>query len=167
VLALAAEFAAEGRKTQRLAVSHAFHSPLMEPMLAEFRRVAESLTYHEPVLPVVSNVTGALADDRLLCDPEYWVDHVRSTVRFADGVRALAGAGADTFVELGPDGILTALAQQCLDGPDVVAVPVLPKVRAAERALRPGGPRHPVVGVDIEWAACCAGTGPRRTELPT
>ncbi|MGW9602531.1 type I polyketide synthase, partial [Streptomyces albidoflavus] len=167
VLALAAEFAAEGRKTQRLAVSHAFHSPLMEPMLAEFRRVAESLTYHEPVLPVVSNVTGAFADDRLLCDPEYWVDHVRSTVRFADGVRALAGAGADTFVELGPDGILTALAQQCLDGPDVVAVPVLRKDRAEERALLTALARLHVAGADVDWAACFEGTGARRTELPT
>ncbi|MFB7870515.1 type I polyketide synthase [Streptomyces diastaticus] len=167
VLALAAGFAAEGRKTQRLAVSHAFHSPLMEPMLAEFRRVAESLTYHEPVLPVVSNVTGALADDRLLCDAEYWVDHVRSTVRFADGVGALAGAGADAFVELGPDGILTALAQQCLDGPDIVAVPVLRKDRAEERALLTALARLHVAGVDVDWAACFEGTGARRTDLPT
>ncbi|MFE3738576.1 SDR family NAD(P)-dependent oxidoreductase, partial [Streptomyces sp. NPDC059134] len=167
VLALAAEFAAEGRKTQRLSVSHAFHSPLMEPMLAEFRRVAESLTYHEPLLPVVSNVTGALADERLLTGPEYWVDHVRSTVRFADGVRALADAGANAFVELGPDGVLTALAQQTLDAADAVVASVLRKDRAEERALLTGLARLHVAGVPVDWTALFDGTGARRTDLPT
>ncbi|MYQ65094.1 MULTISPECIES: type I polyketide synthase [Streptomyces] len=167
VLALAAEFAAAGRKTQRLAVSHAFHSPLMDPMLAEFRRVAESLTYHEPLLPIVSNVTGALADERLLASPDYWVEHVRATVRFADGVRALADAGANAFVELGPDGVLTALAQQTLESADTVVVPVLRKDRAEERALLTGLARLHVAGVSVDWATCFDGTGARRTDLPT
>ncbi|MFJ8281356.1 type I polyketide synthase [Streptomyces griseoviridis] len=173
VLALAAEFATEGRKTQRLAVSHAFHSPLMEPMLAEFRRVAESLTYHEPLLPIVSNVTGALADERLLTTPDYWVEHVRATVRFADGVRALADAGANAFVEVGPDGVLTALAQRTLDAAtatataEAVVVPVLRKDRAEERALLTGLARLHVAGVAVDWAACFDGTGARRTDLPT
>ncbi|MBU7600901.1 SDR family NAD(P)-dependent oxidoreductase [Streptomyces sp. P38-E01] len=167
VLALAAEFATEGRNTQRLSVSHAFHSPLMEPMLAEFRRVAESLTYHEPLLPIVSNVTGALADERLLASPDYWVEHVRATVRFADGVRALADAGANAFVELGPDGVLTALAQQSLESADTVVVPVLRKDRAEERALLTGLARLHVAGVAVDWATCFEGTGARRTDLPT
>ncbi|WP_369218116.1 acyltransferase domain-containing protein, partial [Streptomyces flavofungini] len=170
VLALAAAFDAEGRKTQRLSVSHAFHSPLMEPMLAEFRRVAQSLTYHEPVLPVVSNLTGTLADEHQLTDAEYWVDHVRGTVRFADGVRALADAGADAFAELGPDGVLTALAQQSLDtGTDsgAVAVAALRKDRAEERCLLTALARLHTAGVGVDWAACFDGTGARRTDLPT
>ncbi|WP_456340703.1 SDR family NAD(P)-dependent oxidoreductase [Streptomyces rochei] len=170
VLALAAAFVARGRKTQRLSVSHAFHSPLMEPMLAEFRRVAESLTYHEPLLPVVSNVTGTLDDEHRLSTPEYWVDHVRATVRFSDGVRALADAGADAFVELGPDGVLTALAQQSLDtgtGTGALAVAALRKDRAEERCLLTALARLHTAGVDVDWSACFHGTGARRTDLPT
>ncbi|NEC72630.1 type I polyketide synthase, partial [Streptomyces rochei] len=144
VLSVAAAFAAEGRKTQRLSVSHAFHSALMEPMLAEFRRVAETLEYAEPRVPVVSNVTGSVAEPGRLTDPEYWVRHVRATVRFADGVRALAEAGADAFLEIGPDGVLTGMAARVLDdvtdadGGDAARSPLVPalrKDRDEERAL--------------------------------
>ncbi|MGW9618396.1 SDR family NAD(P)-dependent oxidoreductase [Streptomyces diastaticus] len=170
-LALAAEFAAEGRRTRRLAVSHAFHSPLVEPMLAEFREVARSLTYAEPRIPLVSNVTGALAEAGQLTDPEYWVRHVRAAVRFGDGVRALAEAGADAFLEIGPDGVLTALTQQTLDtldsGPDAVAVPALRTRRPEQEALLTGVAQLHVAGVRVDWAAFFTGTGARRTDLPT
>ncbi|MFE3650160.1 type I polyketide synthase, partial [Streptomyces sp. NPDC059152] len=166
VLALAAELAGEGRKTQRLAVSHAFHSALMEPMLADFRRVAEELSYEAPQIPVVSNVTGQVAAAESLCSPDYWVRHVRETVRFADGVRTLEAEGASVFLELGPDGVLTAMAQHTLDGTATV-VPALRKDRPEETALLTALAQLYVVGVAVDWSGVFAGTGARRVDLPT
>ncbi|WP_234364656.1 type I polyketide synthase, partial [Streptomyces sp. SM8] len=168
VTALAAEFVAEGRKTQRLQVSHAFHSALTEPMLDAFREVARSLAYAEPRLPVVSNVTGALAAPGQLTDPEYWVRHVRETVRFGGGVRALAEAGADAYLEAGPGGVLTALARQTLGtDSEAVTAPALRKDRAEEPALLTALATLHVTGVPVDWAACFEGTGARRVDLPT
>ncbi|RSS67251.1 type I polyketide synthase [Streptomyces sp. WAC06273] len=171
VAALADEFTAEGRKTQRLSVSHAFHSALMEPMLDAFRQVAETLEYAEPRIPVVSNVTGTVADPGRLTTPAYWVDHVRATVRFADGVRALADAGADAFLEIGPGGVLTALTRQTLDSrdgaTDTVAVPALRFKRPEQHALLTGLAELHVAGVRVDWAAWFHGTGARRADLPT
>ncbi|MEV4923831.1 type I polyketide synthase [Streptomyces roseoverticillatus] len=166
VLRIAEGFAAEGRKTQRLSVSHAFHSPLMEPMLDDFRQVAEGLSYKTPGIPVVSNVTGGLAAEELICSAEYWVRHVRETVRFADGVRALAAEGASAFLELGPDGVLAAMAQHSLDGTPVV-VPALRKDRPEEQALLTALARLHVAGVGVDWTGLFTGTGARRVDLPT
>ncbi|WP_220448466.1 acyltransferase domain-containing protein, partial [Nonomuraea diastatica] len=123
----------EGRaqvRTRRLRVSHAFHSPLMEPMLAEFAEAISGLGFHEPTIPVVSNVTGRLAEPGRLADPSYWVEHVRGAVRFADGV---AACGASVFLEVGPDGVLTGLAQQSVE--DAVFVPAVRRDRDEVRAL--------------------------------
>ncbi|WP_367136889.1 SDR family NAD(P)-dependent oxidoreductase [Saccharothrix sp. HUAS TT1] len=151
-----------GRKTKRLPVSHAFHSPHMDDVLDEFRAAIAGLDFRPPRVPLVSNVTGALADDRVL-SPDYWARHVREAVRFLDGVRLLAAEGVTEYVELGPDGVLTALAREAVD------------VGSATPVLRAGRPEADTVltavatlhtrGVEVDWAAVFPGA--RRVELPT
>ncbi|MEU5693430.1 SDR family NAD(P)-dependent oxidoreductase [Actinosynnema sp. NPDC020468] len=104
---VAERFRAQGRKTTVLQVSHAFHSHHMDDVLAEFRAIAAGLTYHEPTIPVISNVTGRRADR--LGSPDYWTEHLRSTVRFHDTITTLTDAGVTTLLEIGPDSTLSTL----------------------------------------------------------
>ncbi|MFF1658895.1 SDR family NAD(P)-dependent oxidoreductase [Streptomyces sp. NPDC058255] len=161
--------AARGVKTRRLRVSHAFHSPHMDPMLDEFRAILGELSFQEPQIPVVSNLTGRIATADELCSPEYWVRHVREAVRFHDGVTALVEAGVTTFLELGPDAVLTALAQESLtDRPEAAAlVPALRRGRPEAETFTAAVAMAYVRGADVDWRAVYAGSGARRTELPT
>ncbi|WP_256923820.1 type I polyketide synthase, partial [Streptomyces sp. 13-12-16] len=166
VEAVAEVFRGLGRRTSRLRVSHAFHSPLMEPMLEEFRTVAEGLTYSDPRLPVVSNVTGALAEPGELASAAYWVGHVREAVRFDDGVRVLAGEGVTRFVELGPDGVLSGMARESA-GDDALLIPVLRKDREETATVLRALAELYVRGGHADWAAVLDGTGGRPVDLPT
>ncbi|MEU9477976.1 type I polyketide synthase [Streptomyces sp. NPDC048191] len=160
--------AARFDKSRRLKVSHAFHSPLMDPMLAEFRSVAESLTFHRATVPVVSNVTGALAT-KDLAGPDYWVRHVREAVRFHDGIRSLAAAGVTRFLELGPDAVLTAMARECLaaDGTDAGAVlaAATRRERDETETLLTAVAQMYTGGAALDWTALF--TGARTVDLPT
>ncbi|MFG3708269.1 SDR family NAD(P)-dependent oxidoreductase [Micromonospora sp. NPDC047670] len=156
-----------GARTRRLAVSHAFHSPLMEPMLAEFRTVLDGLAFAAPVLPLVSNVTGALADAEEVRSSEYWVRHVREAVRYADGITALRAAGVDTFLEVGPQSVLTAMAADILPDDDVLAVAVQRRDRPEAHALLHALAELHVHGVPVTWREWFADTGARRVDLPT
>ncbi|WHT23150.1 type I polyketide synthase [Crossiella sp. CA-258035] len=166
VEALAAQWAADGRKTKRLRVSHAFHSPLMEPMLAEFKQVVTGLTSAEPVIPVISNLTGEVATNQQLRDPGYWVEHVRQAVRFHDGLVTARANGVGTLLELGPDAVLTALSRQDA-GPAEAAVPALRKDHdEAESLLRALGELH-TRGIDLDWSAVLPPAPARLVDLPT
>ncbi|WP_413754110.1 SDR family NAD(P)-dependent oxidoreductase [Streptomyces sp. R-74717] len=171
---------AQGRKTSRLKVSHAFHSPLMEPMLADFRQVLEGLSFAEPKLAVVSNVTGDVAAEQELCSVDYWLRHVSEAVRFSDGVRSAADRGVTRFVEVGPDGVLTGLAQTCLaesaeteeseragQTEQTVCVPLLRKGRPEARSLLAGLGRLYAAGGEVAWPAVFEGSGAREVDLPT
>ncbi|MGW1061350.1 type I polyketide synthase [Micromonospora rubida] len=159
VHAVAGRFARTGRRTRALAVSHAFHSAHLDPMLDEFRRVAESLTYSPPQVPVISNVTG----EPVAADAGYWVRHVRATVRFLDGARRLHAEGATTFLEVGPGGVLTAMLAACLpaeSGP--VALTLLPRGRPETQSVTTALAALSVRGLPVAWHS----TG-RRIDLPT
>ncbi len=161
-----ARFEEQGKRTKRLAVSHAFHSPLMEPMLEEFAQVAQSLEYGEPRIPIVSNLTGEILTPEQAADPAYWVSHVREAVRFAEGVETLAGQGVTTFVELGPDAVLTAMAASCLpEGSEVALIPTLREGRDEAGALIAALAAAHVAGARLDWTRLHPGA--KRVPLPT
>ncbi|MGC3003864.1 polyketide synthase dehydratase domain-containing protein, partial [Streptomyces sp. G35A] len=171
VEAVAAELGARGRTTRRLRVSHAFHSALMDGALDDFRRVAGSVTARPPRITVVSNLTGrpATADD--LASADYWVRHLRHTVRFADGVGHLAERGVTRFLELGPDATLTALARTCLpdDTTERVCLPLQRKDRPEPATLLTAVAGAHAHGVPVDHDRLLGAPGPdaRRIELPT
>ncbi|MFE2187747.1 type I polyketide synthase, partial [Streptomyces sp. NPDC059455] len=167
VLRVAEELSEQGCRTRRLAVSHAFHSTRMEPMLEEFRRVVEGLSFAAPEIPLVSNATGELVDAEVACSPEYWVEHVRSAVRFADGVRALAEYGVSTYLELGPDGTLSAMGRECLDDGHAAFVPALRREGDEIRALVTALATCHTRGVHVDWATVLGGTRTGSVDLPT
>ncbi|MFC5290404.1 SDR family NAD(P)-dependent oxidoreductase [Actinokineospora guangxiensis] len=154
-------------KTTRLRVSHAFHSALMEPMLADFREIAAGLAYTPPTIPIVSTVTGLPAAAEELCSPDYWVDQVRSAVRFADAVAWLVGNGVGTLVEIGPDGSLAAAATDTAGETAVTVVPVQRRHRDEESAAVAALSALAVAGAPVRWSAFFDGTGARRVDLPT
>ncbi|NHO85276.1 acyltransferase domain-containing protein, partial [Micromonospora sp. CMU55-4] len=158
-----------GWRVKELAVSHAFHSRLMDPMLDEFASVVAGLDWQPPRIPIVSNVTGAVADAAEITEPGYWVRHVRQPVRFADGVAALRAQGVDTFLEIGPDAVLTAMAAEADTADDVRYVATLRRSQPDVTTLTSTAGQLWAAGVAVDWAAYLGQTGtrPRAVELPT
>ncbi|MGO9158225.1 type I polyketide synthase [Mycobacterium sp.] len=167
--AVADRLAGLGRRMHRLAVSHAFHSALMEPMLQRFAQALAELEVAQPRISLVSNVTGQLAGTGY-GSPQYWVEHVRQPVLFAKGVQTVESLGATVFVEVGPGGGLMAAVEQSLANPTTehaAAVLTLAKDRAEVDSLLTALGRLFTVGVPVDWVGALSGLNARRVELPT
>ncbi|MGO8938945.1 MAG: SDR family NAD(P)-dependent oxidoreductase [Mycobacterium sp.] len=164
VTELADRLAQEGRRVHRLAVSHAFHSVLMEPMLAQFAEQLAGISATQPRIDLVSNLTGQMAGPGY-GSAQYWVEHVREPVRFADGVRAAESAGAEVFVEVGPGGGLTAAVVQSLASEPAASVVTLAKDRPEAESLLAALGQLFTAGANVNWLAALEDG--RRVDLPT
>ncbi|WP_455433287.1 SDR family NAD(P)-dependent oxidoreductase [Streptomyces luteogriseus] len=170
VASIAAHFTELGRRTRRLPVSHAFHSPLMDPVVEELRQVAGRLSFGEPAVPVVSSVTGTVLEAADWAEPDYWARQVREPVRFHDVVRCLAADGVSVFLELGADAALTSMVEETLadaGNTAAVAVPALRRRRSEVRTLTALLAHAHTAGVGIDWPAFFAGPPTPRVPLPT
>ena len=120
---------------QPLKVSHAFHSPLMEPIAPDFEKVASAATFGRPTLAVISNLTGEVVAPEAMSRVGYWLKHLRRPVRFADGVRTLIASGVNTIVEIGPHPTLTTLARQMTDDESLAWLPSLRRGQDDRQAI--------------------------------
>ncbi len=160
------QFRQEGVKTSRLTVSHAFHSPLMEPMLDEFKGVVQRVQFSSPRFDIISNVSGKVAGEEILT-AEYWCRHVREAVRFADSVRTLASLELDVFLEVGPKPVLTSLGRSCLPSSKQ---PWLPSLRGRSddwKTMLTSLGKLFECGVDVDWRQLDSGCHHRKVALPT
>ncbi|MET9774612.1 SDR family NAD(P)-dependent oxidoreductase [Streptomyces sp. NPDC006367] len=162
---VAAIWKERGRSVKVLPILRASHSPRMDPILDEFRGIAEQLTFHRPKTGIVSTVTGQVDPGDGWSSPEYWVQQIRRPVRFLDAVRALEAEGVTTLLELGPDGVLSAMAAAGAE--NAVAVPVMRRLQPEPRTLMRALAVLHTRGVPVDWQAFFTGTAVRRVALPT
>jgi acyl transferase domain-containing protein/NADPH:quinone reductase-like Zn-dependent oxidoreductase/NADP-dependent 3-hydroxy acid dehydrogenase YdfG/acyl carrier protein len=162
---LNARFASEGVPTKMLNVSHAFHSPLMEPIVEQFAEVAQSVAYATPQLEVVSNLTGKVAGNEV-ASADYWVQHVSRPVRFSEGMRQLRELGCDIFLELGPKPTLISLGRRYLPADITWLASLKPGQNDSEQMLESLAELY-VHGLTIDWRTLDGGLSRRNISLPT
>ncbi len=167
VVALIDEVKSLGADATRLPVSHAFHSRLMDPVLDQFTQAAAGVRAVEPQISVISNRTGDIISAGRLGDPAYWRDHLRGTVRFADGVATLGRLGVDLIIELGPTPALIGQARASLPGAQYRWLPTMRRGRDDIRSLAECVAGLFVAGVELDWTAFHAAQPTRRVPLPT
>jgi amino acid adenylation domain-containing protein len=157
---------ADGVAAKPLNLTHAFHSPMMAPMLAPFGLVAERVAFAEPTTPFVSTVTGRI-ESALVATPGYWRDQIERPVRFADAMAALVAEGYDTFVEIGPDAALIPMARRCVDGERLTWLPSLRKGEDDWTPLMTSAVSLFAAGAPVDWREVDRPYAARRLALPT
>ncbi len=167
VQALLSQMVAQGIKTTQLNVSHAFHSPLMEPILDEFEQMASVIKYSQPSIPLISNVTGQTATAEELTSPAYWRGHMRGTVRFAQGIETLHQQGYEIFVELGPSPTLSSMGRRCLPYGAAVWLHSLKKGQQNWQELLNSLKALYARGIEINWRGFDQDYTRHRVSLPT
>jgi acyl transferase domain-containing protein/NADPH:quinone reductase-like Zn-dependent oxidoreductase len=156
-----------GMTTRDLKVSHAFHSPLMIPMLSKFERVAEEITFSPPQIKLISNLTGAMADGQEITQPRWWRRHVQEPVRFADSMRVLSDQQVQVFLEIGPSPVLLAMGRQCAPDAQAEWLPSLRRDRDDWRQMLESLATLYVKGAAVDWKGFDRGYDRRRISLPT
>jgi malonyl CoA-acyl carrier protein transacylase len=157
---------AEGIKNTPLKVSHAFHSPLMEPMLADFKRVAAKVTYSTPQIELISNLTGQTVTTEM-SKPEYWIDHVQQPVRFTDSLKIIQQRGCEVFVEIGPNPTLLGMISYCLPEEARVCLPSLRQGHSDWQQILQSLATLYLHGVQVDWCGFDRDYPRRRQPLPT
>ncbi len=156
----------EGVKVKKLEVSHAFHSPLMEPMLAEFANTLNSVSFHAPRIAIVSNLTGDFAASDMT-SPEYWLKHVRRPVRFFNSMESLYRKGYEVFLEIGPKPVLLGMGRLCLPKDVGLWLPGLRPNRSDWQQLLESLAELYVRRAEIDWFGFDKDYSRRRVHLPT
>ena len=157
----------EGIKTKKLSTSHAFHSPLINPMLAEFKEVVAQLTFNPPKFSIISNRTGKEFGDEIL-DPNYWVDQIRNAVLFSDGVKTLENKKVNTYVEIGPQAVLTRFVEQTINNEELqLLASIERKASNAKEVILTSLLQLYASGVAIDWNAFYKGQSYPKMPLPT
>ena len=167
VEAVVAAVEAEGVEVRRLTVSHAFHSPLMEPMLEAFEKVASTIAYAPPTVPVLCNLKGVVASDADLQSPAYWRDLIRNGVMFADGLRTLEEEGHEVFLEIGPHTALLGMGKRTVSDRAVAWLPSMKRKESPWDHLLSSLGALFTRGVDVDMTAFDAPWPRQRVELPT
>jgi acyl transferase domain-containing protein/NADPH:quinone reductase-like Zn-dependent oxidoreductase/NAD(P)-dependent dehydrogenase (short-subunit alcohol dehydrogenase family)/acyl carrier protein len=165
--ALLQRMAADEVKALDLNVSHAFHSPLMAPMLADFEESAAEISYSAPKVKLISNLTGKAVQGEEIAKPDWWCRHVREPVLFQSSMQALHGQGVGYYLEIGPSPVLLAMGQQCVHVEDSEWLPSLRRGADDWKQMLTSLARFHVTGVDVDWGGFERDYGRRKISLPT
>lgn len=164
---IAKQFENEGVETRSLTVSHAFHSPLMDPILAEFEKIAQEVEYKAPQIPIVSNLTGEVLDSKTIPGANYWRKHIRQAVQFNAGMKILAEKGCELFIEPGPHPVMLGMGRRCIPGAPAVWLPSLKKGQDDWQMLLDSLAKLHIHGAEIDWPGFDQDYSRNKVELPT